>query len=279
MASEAILVWVAVAAYAVASVAFAAGFTYRLPAATPAGLFFTIAGSFSQFTAIAMRWVRLGHGPYLGFFEVGSLLALMGVAAYLGLVAARSVPPASGVVVVPVSLVVLGASVLASAEAQEAGGALVSAWLVVHVVFANLAAAAGFGACAVAAKTLMPSRARTGSGPDEGDVAHSANTAVEADALQTRLAASAFLFQGAMIASGAVWANRAWGAYWTWDPIEVWSLVAWGAYAVYLHLTLTLGWRGRRAAWVAVAALVVTLFSLLGVPVVYDSIHAAYLAR
>lgn len=69
-----------------------------------------------------------------------------------------------------------------------------------------------------------------------------------------------------MIVSGAIWANQAWGRYWGWDPVETWSLIAWAIYAIYLHLTLTLGWRGKRAAWIAVIALPVILFSLLGVP-------------
>jgi ABC-type transport system involved in cytochrome c biogenesis permease subunit len=81
-----------------------------------------------------------------------------------------------------------------------------------------------------------------------------------------------------MIASGAVWANEAWGRYWAWDPMETWSLVAWAVYALHLHLTLTLGWRGTKAAWVLVIALPVIVFSLLGVPVVYNSIHGAYLS-
>lgn len=272
MVGESVHVWAAVALYALSTIGFAIAYIVRSPRLATLSGVLAGAGCVSQAISLGIRWVRVGHGPYLGFYEVGSLLAFVGVAAFLAVVLLRRSPMMSGVVVVPFSLLILGASVLASAEAQESSATLASMWLIVHVVFANLAAVCGFGATAVAARTLL-TRSVEAASVEDGARARSA------DALQLRFAAGAFLFQGAMIASGAVWANRAWGAYWTWDPIEVWSLVAWSAYAVYLHLALTLGWRGRKAAWVAIAALAVTLFSLLGVPVLYDSIHAAYLAR
>jgi ABC-type transport system involved in cytochrome c biogenesis permease subunit len=86
-----------------------------------------------------------------------------------------------------------------------------------------------------------------------------------------------FIFLTVMIISGAIWANEAWGRYWGWDPIETWSLICWVLYAGYLHVRLTLGWSGRKAAWYAVIALPVVLFTLIGVPLIYRSIHGAYL--
>lgn len=82
-----------------------------------------------------------------------------------------------------------------------------------------------------------------------------------------------------MIVAGAIWANEAWGRYWAWDPIETWSLMTWLAYAAYLHSRLTLGWRGRRSAWFAVLALPLVVFTLVGVPLAYNSIHGAYIQR
>ncbi|MHB9002728.1 MAG: cytochrome c biogenesis protein CcsA, partial [Coriobacteriia bacterium] len=77
--------------------------------------------------------------------------------------------------------------------------------------------------------------------------------------------------------AGAIWANEAWGRYWAWDPIETWSLISWVVYAAYLHARLTLAWRGRRSALFAMLALPVVVFALIGVPLVYRSIHGAYL--
>jgi cytochrome c-type biogenesis protein CcsB len=56
------------------------------------------------------------------------------------------------------------------------------------------------------------------------------------------------------IIAGAIWAEAAWGRYWGWDPKETWSFITWVIYAGYLHARSTAGWRGRRAAWFAVAA-------------------------
>ena len=86
-----------------------------------------------------------------------------------------------------------------------------------------------------------------------------------------------FIFLSIMIVAGAIWANEAWGRYWGWDPIETWSLISWVVYAGYLHANLTLGWKGTRCAWYAVLALPVMVFTLIGVPIAYQSIHGAYL--
>ena len=63
--------------------------------------------------------------------------------------------------------------------------------------------------------------------------------------LTVRFVLVGFLFWGIMIATGAIWANEAWGRYWSWDPIETWSLIVWIIYAVYLHVRFTLKWHGR----------------------------------
>ena len=56
------------------------------------------------------------------------------------------------------------------------------------------------------------------------------------------------------IIAGAIWAEAAWGRYWGWDPKETWSFITWVLYAGYLHARATAGWKGRKAAWIAVAA-------------------------
>jgi len=97
------------------------------------------------------------------------------------------------------------------------------------------------------------------------------------DELSFQFVSVGFIFLSVMIVAGAIWANEAWGRYWNWDPIETWSLISWIVYAAYLHTRLTLGWKGSRSAWFAVAALPVMAFTLIGVPLAYNSIHGAYL--
>jgi len=67
-----------------------------------------------------------------------------------------------------------------------------------------------------------------------------------------------------MVLLGALWANTAWGAYWSWDPKETAALVTWLVYAAYLHARVVGGWRGVRASWLLVAAFVAVLFTLFG---------------
>ena len=82
------------------------------------------------------------------------------------------------------------------------------------------------------------------------------------------------LFLTFTIISGAIWAERAWGSYWSWDPKETWSLVTWIIYAVYLHLRLRRGWQGRAAAVFAVVGLVCVLFTYLGVNTFLPGVHS-----
>jgi cytochrome c-type biogenesis protein CcsB len=73
---------------------------------------------------------------------------------------------------------------------------------------------------------------------------------------------------------GAIWANSAWGKYWTWDPKETWSLITWFVYALYLHARFVGGWRGKRVAILAVIGFVSVIFTYLGVNLVLSGLHA-----
>ena len=73
---------------------------------------------------------------------------------------------------------------------------------------------------------------------------------------------------------GAIWANSAWGKYWTWDPKETWSLITWFVYALYLHARFVGGWRGKRVAILAIVGFVAVVFTYLGVNLVLSGLHA-----
>ena len=77
-----------------------------------------------------------------------------------------------------------------------------------------------------------------------------------------------------MIAAGAYWANRTWGSYWSWDPKETWAAITWLVYAGYLHMRITRGWRGRRAAYFAILGFVVVMFTFFGVTYLLPGMHA-----
>jgi len=77
-----------------------------------------------------------------------------------------------------------------------------------------------------------------------------------------------------MIAAGAYWANRTWGSYWSWDPKETWAAITWLVYAGYLHMRVTRGWRGRRAAYFAILGFAVVMFTFFGVTYLLPGLHA-----
>lgn len=76
------------------------------------------------------------------------------------------------------------------------------------------------------------------------------------------------------IIAGAVWANEAWGTYWSWDPKETWALITWLVFAAYLHARITKGWQGRRPAVVASLGFVVVWVCYLGVNLLGKGLHS-----
>lgn len=94
------------------------------------------------------------------------------------------------------------------------------------------------------------------------------------DELSYRAIAWGFPFLSTGIISGAIWADYAWGTYWSWDPKETWSLITWLIYAAYLHARVTRGWRGKRAAWLAVAGFLAVIFLYWGVSFILPGLHA-----
>ena len=73
---------------------------------------------------------------------------------------------------------------------------------------------------------------------------------------------------------GAIWADQAWGVYWSWDPKETWSLITWFIYAFFLHARLIRGWRGNKVAVVAVLGFVTVIFTYLGVNLLLSGLHS-----
>jgi cytochrome c-type biogenesis protein CcsB len=76
------------------------------------------------------------------------------------------------------------------------------------------------------------------------------------------------------IIAGAVWANEAWGAYWSWDPKETWALITWLVFAAYLHARITRGWQGRKPAILAASGFVVVWVCYLGVNLLGKGLHS-----
>jgi cytochrome c-type biogenesis protein CcsB len=99
-------------------------------------------------------------------------------------------------------------------------------------------------------------------------------SAEDLDRITYKTIAIAFPLLTLMIAAGAYWANRTWGSYWSWDPKETWAAITWLVYAGYLHMRITRGWRGRRAAYFAILGFAVVMFTFFGVTYLLPGLHA-----
>lgn len=94
------------------------------------------------------------------------------------------------------------------------------------------------------------------------------------DNLSYRLIGIGFSFLTIGILSGAVWANEAWGSYWSWDPKETWALITWIVFAIYLHTRLIKGWKGKKSAFVASLGFITLWVCYLGVNLLGKGLHS-----
>nr|YP_007890177.1 heme attachment to plastid cytochrome c [Pleodorina starrii]AFY64446.1 heme attachment to plastid cytochrome c [Pleodorina starrii] len=94
------------------------------------------------------------------------------------------------------------------------------------------------------------------------------------DSLSYRIIGLGFPCLTIGILSGAVWANEAWGSYWSWDPKETWALLTWLVFAIYLHTRLTKGWQGEKPALIASLGFMLVWFCFLGVNLIGEGLHS-----
>jgi len=142
--------------------------------------------------------------------------------------------------------------------------ALKSNWLLIHVVTCFLGYAAFALAFGTAGLYLYQARRPRPSLPPLRQL----------DRLIYQTTTLGFLLLTLGILTGAVWAESAWGRYWSWDPKETWSLITWLIYATLLHARLVKGWQGRRIAWLAVLGFLAVLFTYFGVSFLLTGLHS-----
>ena len=143
--------------------------------------------------------------------------------------------------------------------------ALKSPWLVIHVSAAIISGGVFLLANCIAATYLILDRyEQKGLRPVW---AEKLPTLEALDNLSYRLVALVFPLWTFSVIAGAIWAEAAWGRYWGWDPKETWAFITWVAYAAYLHARVTIGWRGRKAAWLCLLAGSTFLFNYIYVNV------------
>jgi cytochrome c-type biogenesis protein CcsB len=147
--------------------------------------------------------------------------------------------------------------------------ALNSPWLVIHVVSAVIATGAftlgGIASIMFLVRERAERRAVAG-GRELGGWLARVPTLPALDRLAYRVHAFAFpVWTFAVLITGPIWAHEAWSRYWNWDPKEVWAFITWVVYAGYLHARATAGWKGRRAAMLALLGLATLWFNFIGI--------------
>jgi ABC-type transport system involved in cytochrome c biogenesis permease subunit len=111
-------------------------------------------------------------------------------------------------------------------------------------------------------------------GFEKYEVITEGNIAFTLDNLSYRLLGLGFPLLTVGIVSGAVWANEAWGSYWSWDPKETWAFITWLVFAIYLHARITKGWVGKKPALIATTGFFVVWFCYLGVNLLGTGLHS-----
>jgi len=149
--------------------------------------------------------------------------------------------------------------------------ALKSTWLAIHVSAAIASGGVFLLANCVAATYLILDRMES-KGPRKV-WAEKLPSLETLDQLAYRLVAFVFPLWTFAVIAGAIWAENAWGRYWSWDPKETWAFITWVVYAAYLHARVTIGWRGRRAAWLCLFAGSTFLFNYVWVNIWGSGLH------
>jgi cytochrome c-type biogenesis protein CcsB len=238
----------------------------------------TIVGWALHVASVVCRGVAAHRAPWGNMYEFSSMIALVAVSAFLLLMVRYPVRDLGVFIMIPV-VTYLG---VAGTELYVPAGPLVPAlhsyWIVIHV-FAAISATGIFMVSAVA-NVLFLARDRydrvlvAGGEPRFTRFARSLPAAKSLDTLSYRLAAFGFPIWTFAIIAGAIWAESAWGRYWGWDPKETFSFITWVVFAAYLHARATAGWKGRRAAYLALLGFGCFLFDFYGVNIWISGLHS-----
>jgi ABC-type transport system involved in cytochrome c biogenesis permease subunit len=226
-----------------------------------AGLVLAAAAVAAHSVALVARAIESGHAPFTNMYESLSFLAWSIAVAFV-LTQIRFRIPRAGLALMVIILAVmaLASSPLMPKEAAPLVPALQSYWLWLHVSL-TLFGEAFFAVAFVTSLMYL----RTG---DE-------DRRARLDAISYRSVAVGFpIFTLGGLVFGMVWAQRAWGSYWSWDPKEVWSLITWIVFALYLHTRIVKGWKGKRSAVIAIIGFLAALFTYFGVNYLLSGLHS-----
>jgi len=213
---------------------------------------FMILGFLLLLAGVVARGVSAGRVPWGNMYEFSITGALAFSGAYLFTLRKYDLRW-MGLLVSTFVLLTLGTAVaILYRPSAPLVPALKSTWLVIHVSAAIISGGVFLLANTIAATYLyLDAMEQKG---ERKNWAKRLPSLEVLDQLSYRLIAFVFPLWTFAVIAGAIWAENAWGRYWGWDPKETWAFITWVAYAAYLHARVTVGWRGRKAAWLCLFA-------------------------
>ncbi len=265
--------------YLAASFLYIGIFVFRAQKLGLAASLFTLFGFILNTGGIALRWVEsykmgVGHAPLSNMYESLVFFAWCIAIFYLFL-EVKFKNRLIGAFAVPFAFLSMALASLTSPDIKPLIPALQSNWLIAHVVtcfvgYAAFAVAAGLGVMYLLRDTSI----EKGKEKNPDGLLATLPPLKVIDDITHKTIVFGFLWLSAGIITGAVWANSAWGTYWSWDPKETWSLITWFLYAGALHARFTKGWGGKRIAWLAIIGFVSVIFTYYGVNYLLSGLHS-----
>jgi cytochrome c-type biogenesis protein CcsB len=254
--------------YGIAATLYLASWIFQKPFPGQLAKWAAILTVIGNLAGFFMRWAEsydlgIGHAPLSNMYESLVFFALTIGVIYL-FIEKRYQSPLVGVFATPIACLAMAYASMSpniSDRIQPLVPALKSNWLIAHVFtcfFGYAAFAIAFG---VSIMYLLKKRERS---DGKGLLAYLPQLNI-LDDMTHRMVLFGFLFLSVGIITGAVWANSAWGSYWSWDPKETWSLITWFVYATLLHARLIRGWYGKKIAYLSIIGFVAMLFTYFGV--------------
>ncbi|MET9671221.1 c-type cytochrome biogenesis protein CcsB [Streptomyces sp. NPDC006475] len=230
---------------------------------------------------VVARAMSVQRAPWGNMYEFSITFSTVAVGVYLALLALKKNVRWLGLFLITTVLLDLGVAVtVLYTESDQLVPALHSYWLWIHVSTAILCGAVFYVGAVSTLLYLFKDRYenKLANGGAASRFANSVldrlPSAASLDKFAYRVNAAVFPLWTFTIIAGAIWAGDAWGRYWGWDPKEVWSFITWVAYACYLHARATAGWKGRKAAYLALIAFGCWLFNYYGVNIFISGVHS-----
>jgi cytochrome c-type biogenesis protein CcsB len=244
------------------------------------GVALLILGVLVHAAAVSIRGAAVDRVPWGNMYEFTSVACLVAVVAFLTvLIRQPRLRYLGGFVLFPVIvLMFLGGTVL-YAKAEPLVPALHSYWLAIHVSSAAIGTGifmvSSVGTLLYLVRIRADRLASIGAQPGRlGSVGSMLPSAASLDRMAYRTVAFGFPIYTFGIMCGAIWAEAAWGKYWSWDPKETWALITWITYAAYLHARATAGWKGRKAAYINLVGFAAMIFNFFVVNIVVSGLHS-----